>query len=135
MRAFIETPKWSVVKYKAEGGRLVREFVSPLPNLFNYGFIEGTKAPDGMEEDAIVLGPTLMAGARVEAKRAAVVLFTDAGVRDNKTVLSVDGKIGRADLLAIYAFFIVYSAYKTLRHLLVERRLKACVFGGIVRNI
>lgn len=135
MLAVIETPRWSFTKYRVVDGRPVAEFRSPLPNIFNYGYIEGTRAPDGMEEDAIVLGPTLKAGARVDAKGAGVVLFRDAGVTDDKRVLSADGRIGFADWLAINAFFIAYSAFKTVRRLIIERRLGACVFGGVVRNI
>lgn len=57
MKIVIETPKYSFWKYQKTDKGYERAFFSPLPTIFNYGFIEGTTGPDGMEEDVVVLGP------------------------------------------------------------------------------
>ena len=130
MKVVIETPKWSFTKYGTDGGRPVPEFVSPLPNIFNYGYVEGTKAADGMEEDAIVLGPTLKAGDRVEARRVGVVRFLDRGLKDDKIVCSMRGRLSASERASISAFFTVYAAYKTLRYALAGRPHPVCRYLG-----
>ena len=37
--------------------RLRKSFLFSLPTIFNYGFIEGTTGPDGMEEDVVCWDP------------------------------------------------------------------------------
>jgi inorganic pyrophosphatase len=132
MRVTVETPRWSFTKCRIEGGRLVREFASPLPSIFNYGFVAGTVAADGSGEDAIVLGARLDAGEAVDVVRVGTVRFVDDGVRDDKAVTSSDGKISQSDRAAVWAFFMFYALFKTVRCLLKEGRLGRFRFGGFV---
>jgi inorganic pyrophosphatase len=130
MKVTVETPKWSFTKYRAGKGGVEAEFRSPLPNLFTYGFLDGTKAEDGMEEDVIVLEGGFRPGERVEVTEVGVVRFTDDGKKDDKIVASVVGRIGWGDVAKIRVFFTVYAMFKTARGFFAERRLVRCSFGG-----
>ena len=134
MRIVVETPRWSFVKYRLTDGKAVRELVSPLPNLFNYGFVEGTMAADGMEEDAILLGPALRAGARVDAAKVGVVRFIDDGKRDDKIVASATGGMSLVDRAKIRVFFTAYAAFKTAHYLVRGHRWALCNFGGLEKS-
>ncbi len=125
MRVFIETPRWSFTKYGISEGMLEKEYVSPLPTLFNYGFVIGTKAADGMEEDAIVLGKTLKQGQTVEVREVGVVRFRDGGLEDDKLVMSSGVGAGFVDRAMINVFFTVYAVFKTLRS------GKKCAYEGV----
>jgi inorganic pyrophosphatase len=129
MRVFIETPKYSFVKYRIVGGALKREFLSPLPNLFNYGFIEGTVSADGMEKDAIVLGRRLKQGIEVDVAQVGVVHIIDGGVMDDKVVTSSDGKMSFWDRVKIEVFFRAYMEYKKARCIVLGGNRK-CSYGG-----
>ncbi|MDR0965327.1 MAG: inorganic diphosphatase [Myxococcales bacterium] len=104
----IETPRFSFIKRKSSG-RI--DFISPLPSLFNYGFIPGTLAPDGDPQDALLLGVRLPRGARVRAQVQGKVRFVDAGERDDKLVCKA-GPLTQGDRWTIEAFFAVYAAFK-----------------------
>jgi len=124
----IETPRGSFVKARPGGGR---DFVSPFPCPFNYGSVPGTRAPDGEEVDALVLGPRLAAGARCRRTVLGVVAFVDAGRRDDKLVC------GRGDELesartraAIRAFFTLYALCKRVGALL-RRAPRPTRFEGL----
>lgn len=79
----IEVPRGGVVKRRGDGSL---DFVSPVPSPFNYGSLPGTRAPDGDPLDAVVLGPRLRAGTRVEVDVLAVLGFLDRGRLDPKLV-------------------------------------------------
>ena len=130
MRVVVETPRWSFTKYRFAGGAFRPDLVSPLPALFNYGFIEGTRAADGMPEDAIVLGDRLRQGSKVDVKRLGKVRFVDDGVADDKAVASAEGRIRLIDKLMIRLFFTSYTVFKTVRYLIKERRLARCRYLG-----
>jgi inorganic pyrophosphatase len=130
MKVTVETPKWSFTKYRVGKGGVEAEFWSPLPNLFTYGFLEGTKAEDGMEEDVIILEGGYAPGELVEAREIGVVRFIDDGKKDDKRVASVSGRIGAFDATKIRVFFTVYALFKVLRSLTKEGRLIRCRFGG-----
>ena len=132
MRVVVETPKWGFVKYKFEGGKFVRDFLSPLPTLFNYGFAPGELSEDGMPRDALVLGPRQPQGTKVNYAIAGIVQFQDAGVEDNKVITNKDGKIGRLDRLKLEIFFRFYALFKKIRYLVTQRRLIPCKYKGII---
>jgi inorganic pyrophosphatase len=134
MRAVVETPKWSFVKYRLDGGRFVRDFVSPLPTLFNYGFVVGERAPDGLPRDALVLGPRLRQGQEPNYAIAGYLKFIDRGKEDDKVVLSKNGKISSADRLKIHVFFVFYSIFKRLWYALGGVKPSSCVYLGIIAN-
>ena len=131
MEVIIETPKWSFVKYVHEGGRFRPALKSPLPTLFNYGYVKGVDGRDGMPQDAIVLGARLPQGGEVEVRPVGVVRFTDCGLKDDKMVTSKDGRMAVTDMVKIHAFFTAYALFKTVRCLLQERRLAMCLYGGL----
>jgi len=105
----VEVPRGGLVKRGADG-RI--DLISPLPCPFNYGSIPETRAPDGDPVDAVVLGPRLARGARVEARVAAVVRFVDAGVEDPKLICVRHATMGRLDRGTVIGFFRLYAVLK-----------------------
>ncbi|MFH0862543.1 MAG: inorganic diphosphatase [Candidatus Altiarchaeota archaeon] len=130
MNVVVETPKGSFRKYRKKGVKYVTDLTSPMPTLFNYGFIEGTLAADGMPQDAIILGGRIAQGSKLDVVWAGTVRFVDDGVADDKAVTSTDGRIRLVDRLMIHLFFSAYTAYKIVRYLVRERRLARCRYLG-----
>ncbi|MSP56726.1 MAG: hypothetical protein EXR69_14160 [Myxococcales bacterium] len=104
VRVLIEVPRGSHLKREwrttAWGGRLVLEYISPVPSPFNYGCVLDRRADDGDPADAVVLGPQRAAGSEVIAAVRGVVRFTDAGCDDPKLICAgspVDA-VGRAQV-------------------------------------
>ncbi|MCQ1536537.1 inorganic pyrophosphatase [Methanosarcina sp. KYL-1] len=130
MKIVIETPKYSFFKYiRTENGYRIA-FCSPLPTIFNYGFVEGTKSPDGMEEDVLVLGPRLPQGSTLEREKfEGVVKFLDDSVRDDKKIVYISG-FRSTVLLAFY--FRLYALFKVFLYALRKRKIAKCRFEGIV---
>jgi inorganic pyrophosphatase len=130
MKIIIETPKYSFWKYcKTEKG-YEKLFFSPLPTIFNYGFIEGTQSPDGMEEDVVVLGPRLPSGSTLERESFdGVVRFLDDSVRDDKKVVYISG-FYPPSLLACY--FRIYALFKVFLYAFHKRKITRCRFEGVV---
>ena len=108
VQAVCETPKWSFVKYKRQGKGYVRDLWSPLPTLFNYGFVKGEKGGDGDPQDAIILGERISQGDEVDMPCRGKVVFFDAGLVDDKIVLS-DKALTGWDVIVIRLFFISYA--------------------------
>lgn len=130
MRIIIETPKYSFWKYRRTEKGYERSFFSPLPTIFNYGFIEGTVSPDGMEEDVVVLGPYLPKGSTLERESFdGIVRFLDDYVRDDKKVVYISG-FYPSFLLAFY--FKLYALFKIFLYAFLERKITKCKFEGIV---
>jgi inorganic pyrophosphatase len=113
----IEISAGSFVKTAERDGKMVREFFSPLPSLFNYGYVASTRGEDGLPQDVVVLGRRLVRGCRLEAQTVGVVRFSDRGVRDDKLVATQDGRpVNRFERLLLVGFFSVYAAFKRLRY-------------------
>lgn len=130
MKIIVETPKYSFWKYCRTEKGYERAFFSPLPTIFNYGFIEGTKSPDGMEEDVVVLGPRLPRGSTLERESFdGIVRFLDDSVRDDKKVIYISGFCSPF-LLAFY--FRLYALFKVFLYAFQERKITTCRFEGIV---
>ncbi len=128
MDILIETPKYSFVKYYKEGDDYKVVFFSPIPTLFNYGFIMNTIGEDRMEQDAVVMGPLLPQGTVIQREKAnGVVRFVDDGVQDDK-YLFCDGKLCCKTMFGLY--FHVYALFKRIRYLISERRQAICRFEG-----
>ena len=111
VRVTVEVPRWSFVKRKGDG-RV--DFVSPLPTIFNYGAVEGVMAPDGDALDALVLGPRLPLGTRLEVRAWGHVDFIDAGAEDPKLVCTLASPPSRAQWCQVRAFFVLYARLKGL---------------------
>jgi inorganic pyrophosphatase len=130
MRIVIETPKYSFWKYCRTEKGFERAFFSPLPTIFNYGFVEGTLSPDGMEEDVVILGPRLSRGSTLEMESFdGIIRFLDNSIRDDKKVIYVSGFYPPL-LLAFY--FRLYALFKVFLYAFQERKITICRFEGIV---
>ena len=101
----IEVPRWSFVKRQAGKGI---EYVSPVPCPYNYGFVPGTLGEDGEPIDAIVLGPRVRRGTRVETCVVGRIAFLDAGIRDDKLICK-DREPTLAERRGLSAFFGLYA--------------------------
>ena len=110
----IEIPRGSFRKVGSTG-RL--DFLSPLPCPFNYGSIRDRLGLEGDLLDAVVLGPRLPAGSRVQAFACGAVRLQDRGLYDDKlicTTAPLDGAgLARARCRTL-AFFRVYGWAKGL---------------------
>lgn len=104
----IEIPRGGMVKRRGDGSL---DFVSPLPSPFNYGSLPGTRAPDGDPLDALVLGPRLRAGTRVEVDVLAVLGFLDRGKLDPKLVCG-RSPLSATERRAVERFFWAYERLK-----------------------
>ena len=81
----IEVPRGSFIK-RGSAGKV--DFISPLPCPFNYGSLPDYLGLDGDLLDALVLGPRLPAGTRVQAKAWGAVRMVDHGMLDDKLICS-----------------------------------------------
>lgn len=129
MKVVIETPKYSFFKYNRSGDHYVKVFFSPIPTIFNYGYIEGIKGPDGMEVDAVVLGPRMAQGTVMEFSCCqGVVRFMDDSVKDDKYLFYIDG-FNSSQVISLY--FKVYALFKTFVYFISKKRMSECKFLGI----
>ncbi|MGD8862548.1 MAG: inorganic diphosphatase [Myxococcales bacterium] len=104
----VDASRMSFVK-RHDDGRV--DFVSPLPCPFNYGSVPGTLSGDGDRVDAVLLGPRVRSGSRLEVQVHGVARFVDAGEPDPKWICKV-GELTRLDRLQVEAFFRVYAIAK-----------------------
>ena len=125
----IETPKYSFRKYRKEGSQFKTEFLSPIPTLFNYGFIDGSMSEDGMETDVIVIGPAMRQGYILERDHFdGIVRFVDDSLRDDKNIVYIEGFFSKP-FFSLY--FRLYALFKSVLYLLIKRRLCVCRFEGM----
>lgn len=106
----IEVPRWSFLK-RGSDGRI--DFVSPIPCPFNYGSIQDYVGLDGELLDALVLGPRLPRGARVQVTAFGAVSVTDRGVTDDKLICA-GWPPTRRQRRVILSFFRLYAQCKHL---------------------
>jgi len=85
VEVIIEVPRGSFIK-RGSTGKV--DFISPLPCPFNYGSLPDYLGLDGDLLDALVLGPRLPAGTRVQAKAWGAVRMVDHGMLDDKLICS-----------------------------------------------
>lgn len=114
----IESPRFSVVKRRADGGV---DFISPLPCPYNYGCIPGLGSGDGDPLDVVVLGPRLRRGERLRVPVVGVIGFLDAGCADPKVICSAR-PLRPVDRAGLEAFFRVYALFKRVLHFARGRR-------------
>ncbi len=125
----IEVPRGSFIKRELQGNKLVTEYVSPLPCLFNYGCSPDLAGGDGDPQDVVVLGPRLDPGSRLSVPVVGLVRFVDAGRPDNKLVASRHPTT-LGDRLQLEAFFRVYV--RARRMINVARGLRGSTeFRGV----
>jgi inorganic pyrophosphatase len=122
----VESPRWSVVKRRADGSV---DFIAPLPCPYNYGCIPGLGSGDGDPLDVVVLGPRLRRGERVRMPVVGVLAFLDAGSEDPKVICSTR-PMRAVDRVGLETFFRVYALFKRVLHLLRGKRGGATRFVG-----
>lgn len=129
MRIVIETPKYSFSKYRKEGSQFRKEFISPIPTLFNYGFIDDSMNEDGMEIDVIVIGPVMRQGDVMEISHFdGVVRFVDDSLRDDKHIVYLEGSFSKT----FFSFYFwLYALFKSVLYLVSRKSLCTCRFEGI----
>ncbi|NOQ37700.1 inorganic pyrophosphatase [archaeon] len=132
MKIIIETPKYSFFKYEKIEGRYKKIMFSPIPTVFNYGYIDGTEGPDGMPVDVAVFASRMSKGAVINRDDArkfdGVIWFVDDSVRDDKNIIYVSG-FRNTSILSIY--FWIYAKYKFFRYFMLKRKVTVCRFEGI----
>lgn len=129
MKVVIETPKHSFFKYNRSGDHYRKVFFSPIPTIFNYGYIQGIKGSDGMEVDAVVLGPRMAQGTVIEFPNCqGVVRFIDDSVKDDKYIFYISGY--RSPYVLSF-YFKIYALFKRFVYLILEQRISKCEFLGI----
>jgi inorganic pyrophosphatase len=110
IEVLIEVPRGSFAKRDARGNI---EFLSPLPCPFNYGCVPSQPAPDGDALDALVLGPRLALGQRIQTKVRGMVAFVDAGQQDDKLICATH-ELTASERRLVLGFFHFYALCKRL---------------------
>jgi inorganic pyrophosphatase len=106
----IEIPRGSFLK-RGSTGHI--DFVSPLPCPFNYGSVPSHIGLEGDLLDAVVLGPRLALGRRIQTKAWGAVTLTDRGMSDDKLICS-DRAPSLSQRRNVLRFFRFYAACKGL---------------------
>jgi inorganic pyrophosphatase len=106
----IEIPRGSFLKRGSTGHV---DFVSPLPCPFNYGSVPLYLGLEGDLLDAVVLGPRLRAGTRLNVRAWGAVILTDRGMTDDKLICS-DSPVSERERQRVLRFFHFYARCKGL---------------------
>lgn len=123
LEVVIEIPRGSFLKRGSNG---YVDFISPLPCPFNYGSVPKLLGLDDDLLDALVLGPRLDVGTRLQVKAWGAVTLIDRGMQDDKLVCSADDP-SQSAREAVLRFFRLYAKCKGLLNLYRRRPgLNAC---------
>jgi inorganic pyrophosphatase len=114
VKVVIEIPCGSLLK-RGSFGHI--DFVSPFPCPYNYGSIHQYIGGEGDYLDALVLGPRLAAGTRVQVNAYGAVGLSERYMSDDKLICSL-APLTMADRRRILLFFNVYAACKGLLNVL-----------------
>ncbi len=106
----IEIPRGSFLK---RGSRGTIDFVSPLPCPYNYGSVPNYLGQEGDLLDALVLGPRLPLGTRLQVRAWGAVILADRGLTDDKLVCAFAPPTP-AQRRAVLRFFHVYARCKAV---------------------
>ena len=106
----IEIPRGSFLK-RGSTGQV--DFISPFPCPFNYGSIPTHIGGEGDLLDAVVLGPRLALGSRVQVKAWGAVTLTDRGMSDDKLICG-SRPLTSAQQRSVLRFFGFYAQCKAL---------------------
>jgi inorganic pyrophosphatase len=100
----IEIPRGSFLKRGSTGNI---DFISPLPCPFNYGSVPSHIGMEGDLLDAVVLGPRLALGTRINIKVWDALTLTDRGMSDDKLICSAQAPTlsQRRDVLRFFHFY------------------------------
>ena len=117
----IEIPRWSFLK---RGGSGHIDFISPLPCPYNYGAIHSHIGGEGDYLDAVVLGPRLPLGSRVQVSAWGSVGMSERYMYDDKLICSVAPVTPRQQRHILH-FFHAYARCKGLLNSLRGQRGRA----------
>ena len=106
----IEVPRGSFVKRDLDG---TRRFVSPLPCPFNYGAVPDRLGLEGDLLDAVVLGPSLPFGTRVQLPAWGAVGLHERSLYDDKLICG-PRPLSRFESCWVLGFFYGYGWCKRL---------------------
>ena len=106
----IEIPRGSFIK-RGSFGHV--DFVSPLPCPYNYGSIHQYIGGEGDFLDAIVLGPRLAIGSRVQVNAYGAVGLSERFMSDDKLICATK-PITAQDRRNLLLFFNIYAFCKGL---------------------
>ena len=109
----IEIPRGSFLKRGSTGHV---DFISPFPCPFNYGSVPTHIGGEGDLLDAVVLGPRLALGSRVQVKAWGAVTLTDRGMSDDKLICG-SRPLTSAPQRSVLRFFGFYARCKALLNL------------------
>ena len=109
----IEIPRWSFLK-RGSTGRI--DFISPLPCPFNYGSVPDRIGLEGDLLDAVVLGPRLSRGTRLQIPARGAVGLAERGLYDDKLICS-GRAIDDGTRQRMVAFFRAYIFAKRVLNL------------------
>ncbi len=106
----IEIPRGSFLK-RGSSGRI--DFVSPVPCPYNYGSIRQYIGGEGDYLDAVVLGPRLPIGSRVQVNAYGAIGLSERFLYDDKLICAYK-PITPSDRRNLLLFFNIYSFCKGL---------------------
>lgn len=106
----IEISRWSFLK-RGSTGHL--DFVSPLPCPYNYGSVPDYIGLEGDLLDAVILGPRLPRGTRLQLPAWGAIGLSDRGLYDDKLICSATPP-DAAQREALLSFFRLYARCKAL---------------------
>ncbi len=121
----IEIPRGSFLKCGSDGQL---DFISPLPCPFNYGSVHEFIGGEGDLLDAVVLGPRLAPGSRVNVKAYGAVGLAERFMSDDKLICSTRPLTANQRWFVL-AFFYFYAFCKGLLNLLRGRRGRSSCTG------
>ena len=104
----IEIPRGSFLKRGSTG---YIDFISPLPCPYNYGSVPNFLGLEGDLLDALILGPRLSLGTRIEVKAWGAVTLTDHGMMDDKLICS-NHRPSLSECQNVLRFFQLYAKCK-----------------------
>lgn len=106
----VEIPRGSFIK---RGSTAHIDFISPLPCPYNYGSVPQLLGLEGDLLDALILGPRLARGTRIQVKAWGAVMLTDRGMTDDKLICS-DHRPSAVECQNVLQFFQWYAKCKGL---------------------
>ena len=106
----IEIPRGSFLK-RGSNGHI--DFVSPLPCPYNYGSVHSHIGGDGDYLDAVVLGPRLAAGTRIEVPAWGAVGLSERYMYDDKLICAAE-PLSQRQRQGVLRFFHTYAFCKGL---------------------
>lgn len=114
VEVIIEIPRGSFLKRGSDGNI---DFVSPLPCPYNYGSVHQYIGGEGDFLDAMVLGPRLPVGTRLQVNAYGAVGLSERYMSDDKLICA-DHPITVTDRRLILTFFRVYALCKGMLNVL-----------------